>query len=115
MLKGLTPLAAAGLLCSACGPSPEQLERRQSLDAQIATVVLCETAVEQRLRSPGSADFPFGHVVTVTHLSGNRHELVSYVDSQNLFGAVLRTHFRCVTEGTGEDPSGYRIVTLETG
>lgn len=47
----------------------------------------CETAVAERLRSPASASFTYD-VDTRNFMSGS-------VDSQNGFGAVLRSEFEC--------------------
>lgn len=94
---------------------PESDERRRERElntAQVNTTVLCESAVTQRLRSPGSADYPFGHVSSVTRSGDNRYQMLSYVDSQNGFGATVRTRFRCVVEGSGEELSRYKVADL---
>jgi hypothetical protein len=94
-------------------PESEERKRERALnDGQVNTVVLCENAMTQRLRAPGSADYPFGHVSTVTRAGQNRFQLVSYVDAQNAFGAKLRTRFRCVVQGSGDDLKNYKVVEL---
>lgn len=52
--------------------------------------------VEKRLKSPKSADFPFGGSRHVTNLGGGRYKVVSYVDAQNAYGADIRTNFEGV-------------------
>ncbi len=52
--------------------------------------------VEKKLKSPSSADFPFGGSRHVTPLGGGRYKVDSYVDANNSFGAQLRTHFEGV-------------------
>ena len=52
--------------------------------------------VKDKLKSPKSADFPFGGSSGVTPLGKNRYRVVSYVDSQNSFGATIRTNFTCI-------------------
>ena len=52
--------------------------------------------VEKQLKSPSTADFPFGGHRHVTKLGGNRYRVDSYVDSQNSFGAQIRTEFEGV-------------------
>lgn len=54
--------------------------------------------VEQRLKSPGNAKFPFGGHRSVQSLGGGRYKVRSYVDSTNSFGAKVRTHFECVVK-----------------
>jgi hypothetical protein len=94
--------------------SPEALAEREMDNARVATAVLCERDVTNRLMSPGTADYPFGHVSTVTKTQEGHYQLESYVDSQNRMGALVRTRFVCVVSGAGRDVSGYRIqrVTL---
>jgi hypothetical protein len=59
--------------------------------------------VKRRLVSPKSADFPFGGVkYHVTDLGDGRYLVKSYVDSQNVYGANLRTHFEGVVQETEE-------------
>ena len=66
-----------------------------------------------RLRAPGSADYPFGHVTSVETLGNNRYRLASYVDAENAFGGDVRTTFVCVVEGSGDDDSGYTITAFD--
>ena len=96
-------------------PESEERKGQRALnDGQVNTTVLCEHAMTQRLRAPGSADYPFGHVSSVTKAGENRFQLVSYVDAQNAFGAKLRTRFRCVVEGSGDKIENYKVVELTT-
>jgi hypothetical protein len=94
--------------------SEEQKQERALNDGKAITATLCESAMTRQLRAPGSADYPFGHVTSVTSAGRNRFQLVSYVDSQNAFGATLRTRFRCVVEGSGAELRGYKVVDLTT-
>jgi hypothetical protein len=94
--------------------SEERKQERALNDGQVNTTVLCEHAMTQRLRAPGSADYPFGHVSSVTRVGENRFQLTSYVDAQNAFGAKLRTRFRCLVEGNGDKIENYKVVDLTT-
>ena len=67
--------------------------------------------MEQRLRAPGTADFPFGHLAE--HTGANRFRLRSYVDAENAFGGEVRTGFLCLVEGTGEDSGSYSVVDFQ--
>lgn len=49
--------------------------------------------IERGLKAPSTADFASIHKSTVTNLGGNKWMVRSYVDSQNGFGAMIRTHF----------------------
>lgn len=90
--------------------SEEKKRERELTDARVSTAVLCENEMSRRLRSPGTADYPFGHVTTVTAVGANRYRLVSYVDAQNGFGAQVRSRFGCVVEGSGDQLGGYKVV-----
>lgn len=50
--------------------------------------------VQDHLKSPSTAEFPYNsnHVY---HVDSNRYVVNSYVDSQNSFGAMIRTRFVC--------------------
>ena len=65
--------------------------------------------VEKKLKSPSSADFPFGGSRHVTPLGGGRYRVDSYVDAKNSFGAQLRTHFEGVIKRV---PSGWELESL---
>lgn len=57
-----------------------------------------EDFVEKQLKSPSTAKFP--KVVEkdshITELGNNRYKINSWVDSQNSFGATIRTRFSCI-------------------
>ena len=52
---------------------------------------LCQDAVRERLRAPATAVFSNG--------SSNGYSVSGAVDSQNGFGALLRSHYRCSVSG----------------
>jgi len=92
--------------------SPRDKET-ELFDASVMTMVLCETAVEERLVSPGTAEFPLmgGGRVQAIQPPGN-YRWQSYVDSQNALGATLRTNFICDTKGSGDNPADWTITNL---
>ncbi len=49
--------------------------------------------IKNELKSPKSADFPWYSDQTVQHLGNGLYRVRSYVDAQNSFGALIRTHF----------------------
>lgn len=77
-------------LLAACGSRPP--------NSEVATA--CQLKVKEMLKSPKSADFPFDDVAKVKPL-GNGYRLASYVDSQNGFGANIRTNYVCDASGDG--------------
>jgi hypothetical protein len=56
--------------------------------------VAMQMFVEDRLKSPATADFPWGAQDQVKDLGGGRYFVDSYVDSENSFGANVRTRFK---------------------
>lgn len=57
--------------------------------------VCAQNEVERNLKSPGTADFPWGMNTTPLGHEGRQFLVSSYVDSQNSFGALMRTEFIC--------------------
>ncbi len=81
-------------------------------DYKIGALVACKSSIVRQLVSPASADHPFVHSDELTtHLGDDRYRVRSYVDSQNKFGAMLRTQYDCVVERAGET---WKLISLET-
>ena len=81
--------------------SKQRLEENRLREAWNATIAL----IEPSLTSPATAQWPATgffpeHSATqlVTRLDGNRFKVRAWVDSQNSFGALIRTHFACEVE-----------------
>lgn len=70
-------------------------------DSTGAAVVI-EKFVKDNLKSPSTADFP-SLVGLVKQVDTKTYEVNSYVDSQNSFGAMLRTNFYCKVKYAGND------------
>lgn len=75
----------------------ETADRSDTLGAWVA----CKTFVEKRLKSPASAEWPPSYPKHTQALGGNRYRVRVYVDSQNAFGAVLRTQVDCTVTVEG--------------
>lgn len=83
-------------------------------DNSLMAYIMIEDFVKERLVSPGSARFPGifdGKADHITYLGNQRYRIVSWVDSQNAFGASLRTYFTAEIEQTGEET--WRLISLE--
>ncbi len=61
---------------------------------------ICKQFVEKRLRAPASAKFPPSSEAATTDMGGGRFRVLSYVDSQNGFGALIRNNFDCSVRWT---------------
>ena len=69
---------------------------------KIGAAVMAEEFIKKELKSPGSAKFPWYNDSMVTDLGNGKYRYVSYVDSQNGFGALLRTNFICTVKYVGD-------------
>ena len=76
--------------------------------------IMMEKYVEQRLISPKSAEFPGvfdGKLDHVQYLGNQKYRIVSYVDAQNSFGALIRTNF--VGEIQQISETTWRLLALD--
>jgi hypothetical protein len=71
-------------------------EARNSAD--IGAGLACQDAMRRRLKAPATAQFPLVREVDVDRTGDGKYSYRSYVDSQNSFGAMLRTQFSCDAE-----------------
>lgn len=59
-----------------------------------AAYVACKNYVEDQLKAPSTADWPFLPPYE-PQLSGTTYTIRGYVDAQNSFGAMIRTNWTC--------------------
>lgn len=71
--------------------------------SKAAAWTMMEEFVKARLKSPASAKFPWYSEDLVKDLGNGRYVISAYVDSQNSFGAMLRTNFVCTVKYIGND------------
>lgn len=84
-----------------CGETPEQEAARQQREAELAAqnaaieaFVMSQTFVKRQLRAPATAKFPSILDATVEDLGDGRFFVSAYVDAENAFGALIRTHYK---------------------
>jgi len=88
---------------STSSPNAADEQQRMEDHERAGAWVAAKEFVNRRLKSPGSAEFPWIHEVTVQSQGDGRFRVVAWVDAQNSFGALIRTHFSCtVHKGDGE-------------
>lgn len=116
MLAGIVAYCAPGLVGLSSSPPPAtQNTIKTTPDRGNMAFIQCQAHVTQRLTSPASADFPFLDFTAVRDGGPNQYRVRSYVDSQNAFGAVLRTNFNCLiryNSGDDADPRSWTLVNL---
>ena len=63
---------------------------------------MVEQFVKDKLKAPATAKFPsWGDRADVTDIGNFRYRVSGYVDSQNGFGAMIRTHYVAVVRDKG--------------
>jgi hypothetical protein len=83
--------------CAMNSNTPEKKEERAQshCDDKWAAYSMSQEFVKKSLKAPSSAEFPRmeDSEVTVDYLGDCTHEVHAYVDSQNSFGAKLRSRY----------------------
>jgi len=87
-------LVCALALLLACNGSSRPVH--DDLGAKIA----CKDYVKARLKAPGTAKF--GDALVMPWKGDGCYQVSGYVDSQNSFGALLRTKYRCYVCSSGK-------------
>lgn len=85
-----TFLALTATALTACGSKDSKPKFTKS-----EALAHSQVCVTQYLKSPGSADFAYQPDETIKQLNDSTFEILSYVDSQNDFGAMKRTYYKC--------------------
>ncbi|MEU6952085.1 hypothetical protein [Streptomyces sp. NPDC045714] len=99
-----TALIAASLLATltACGSGDGK-------PLGESAAVMCEGFVKDRLKSPGTAKFPgvtdgdYAKTTTLSDTKPWKYKVTGVVDSQNGFGATVRSTYTCTTSTKDDD------------
>jgi hypothetical protein len=97
-------LAAAALGLTACGDASV---------SDVGVALACEALVKDKLRSPGTAEFGSiwdGENSTATDNGDGTWHVEGQVDSQNGFGAMVRSVFTCTIEVEGTEPVRKQVL-----
>ena len=89
-------------------PAPTRTPRpthipQPDVGSKYTALVLCQELVSDRLKSPSSAIFAKGSESVMIESAPGVWTVSSWVDSQNGFGAMLRTSWTCKIEYEGKD------------
>lgn len=76
------------------------VEIPETKDHSTAAFVKSKRFITQALKSPSTADFPFDDYKAI-NLGNDRYEVSSYVDSENSFGANIRSTWKVVLKYKG--------------
>lgn len=67
--------------------------------------------IKYKLKSPSTAEFPSSLEAQVVGIGANSFIISSYVDSQNSYGALIRTYYEAEIRYNGND--GVQLVNYE--
>ena len=81
-----------------------QSDPKTAGDLSNLAYIHCQNHVKNRLKSPASADFPLLPDYA-ERMKNSAYIIQGYVDSQNGFGAMVRSNFTCGIKFTGGDPA----------
>jgi len=70
-------------------------------DPLLAAYTMCQQFVEERLQSPGTAEFECCPDNTTREVGDDTYEVRAYVDSENALGGLVRIDFVCTVRATG--------------
>ncbi|WP_151671431.1 hypothetical protein [Nitrincola schmidtii] len=84
-------------------PPINQVETKKSpVIDEYNALITCQNRVRNNMRSPSSAKFPPMRDINVYKVDENEWLIRGFVDGQNSFGAVVREHYECQVEYTGQ-------------
>lgn len=78
---------------------------------RVGAFLVCKQFVTERLRAPTTAKFPNSSDAAVNLVSGGEWTVASHVDSQNGFGAMIRSSFTCTVKPVEGDK--WRLVEIK--
>ena len=81
----------------------------KKVEAWAATTIL----IKDRLKAPRTAKFN-GGAWNVVYLGSNRYHVEGSVDSQNSFGAMIRTKFQAIVRDKGDEHQTWVLEDLQT-
>jgi len=87
-------------------------EREEECSDTITPMFYVQKIVKQNLKAPATADFPFYDKNQIQHLGDCVYQVRSYVDSQNSFGAKIRSNFY-VRLKRGETEYDWQVLHVE--
>lgn len=108
------------LLCGALEVFGQLLQSSQPVEDKSDGITACLMAnkfVEQRLKAPSTAKFQSCADAVTNHeylsKANDNYRVMSYVDSENSFGAMLRLNYVVVVRYDGNHE--WSLVSMETG
>lgn len=89
-------------------PQPQAQEQEEYSD--IEAYVEAQFIIEEFLKSPATAEYPAVSNATIQRLNDDGFKVTSYVDSQNSFGAMVRSEWMVLFQYVGDRVKIYQVV-----
>lgn len=105
-VSGIAVLAGGlSWACTSTSTSATSDNGQKVSESRVGAASVCEKFVRDRLKSPGTATFrdPFGDQVIYTGDGDGPITVAASVDSENGFGAKLRSTYTCTVSKAGGD------------
>ena len=80
--------------------------------------VVATSYVEQRLKSPSSAEFPYDSSISCSRKGGGIFQIDSYVNANNSFGTQIRTDWQAklkYSDGDPMSPINWNLKNIDVG
>ena len=102
MILGIVYL---GMMIGGCEDTPQAAKAPEPEHDDLGAFIMSQKFVKKNLKSPSTAKFPLliDEGVKVEHQGEGKYYVRAYVDSQNGFGAMLRTKYMAEVEYLGSD------------
>ena len=94
-----------GVLCICFIVAYAFFNRSSAPDYKTTAYIMCQLQVKNSLKLPSTPKFPASTEINIHDLGNNTFDMDAYVNSQNSFGAMLRTQFYCKDQYIGSDAS----------
>ncbi len=82
--------------------SSKTSSKNSSTDYKLEAYIMSQEFIEKELKAPATAEFPSYHKISVVQ-TDNRYKVKAYVDSENSFGAKIRTNYYITLERNSDE------------
>lgn len=94
-------------------PKPAPTITRSWAPDNFDAYTMAKKFITDRLKAPSTAEFASIHQSTVSQSGNNEWKVSSYVDSQNGFGAMIRTKFT-ISMMVNRETKMWQVLEIET-
>ncbi len=89
-------------------PPPPEEKVETYTDSEV--FVESQFILEKFLKAPSTAEFPSSSYANIERLKDNGFKVTSYVDSQNGFGAMIRSEWTVLFQYVGDQIKLYQVI-----